>query len=61
MPARYLTDDASTHPTTTAGVDHLALICSDLERTIKFYTEVVGMVLTTIVPHRDEPTSIHIL
>lgn len=44
----------------TAGVDHLALICSELERTISFYTEVVGMRLTRIVQNRDEPTSTHI-
>jgi catechol 2,3-dioxygenase-like lactoylglutathione lyase family enzyme len=44
----------------TAGVDHLALICSELERTIGFYTEVLGMRLTRIVQNRDEPTSTHI-
>jgi glyoxylase I family protein len=44
----------------TAGVDHLALICSELDRTIRFYTEVLGMRLTRIVQNRDEPTSTHI-
>jgi glyoxylase I family protein len=44
----------------TGGVDHLALICSDLEETIEFYTEVVGMRLAKIVPNRDEPSSTHI-
>ena len=44
----------------TAGVDHLALICSELERTIGFYAEVLGMRLTQIVQNRDEPTSTHI-
>ena len=44
----------------TGGVDHLALICSDLEKTIEFYTEVVGMRLAKIVPNRDEPSSTHI-
>ncbi len=44
----------------TTGVDHLALICSELERTIDFYTEVLGMRLTRIVQNRDEPTSTHI-
>jgi glyoxylase I family protein len=44
----------------TAGVDHLALICSELERTIGFYTEVLGMRLTQIVQNRDEATSTHI-
>lgn len=44
----------------TAGVDHLALICSELEPTIEFYTQVLGMRLTRIVQNRDEPTSTHI-
>lgn len=44
----------------TAGVDHLALICSDLEATIEFYTTVLGMRLTKIMTNRDEPSSTHI-
>jgi catechol 2,3-dioxygenase-like lactoylglutathione lyase family enzyme len=52
--------EAPRHPVQTVGVDHLALICSDLERTIEFYTEVLGMRLTRIVQNRDEPTSTHI-
>ena len=44
----------------TGGVDHLALICSDLEQTIEFYTEILGMSLSKIVPNRDEPSSTHI-
>ncbi len=47
------------HPS-TRGVHHLALVCADLERTIHFYTEVLGMPLVKIVPNRDEPTSTHI-
>jgi catechol 2,3-dioxygenase-like lactoylglutathione lyase family enzyme len=47
-------------PVQTAGVDHLALICSELERTIRFYTEVLGIRLTRIIQNRDEPTSTHI-
>lgn len=44
----------------TGGVDHLALISSDLEATIDFYTTVLGMRITRIVENRDEPTSTHI-
>lgn len=44
----------------TGGVDHLALICADLEATIRFYVEVLGMRLTRIVDNRDDPTSTHI-
>jgi glyoxylase I family protein len=52
--------EALSQPVQTTGVDHLALICSDLEHTIEFYTEVIGMRLTRIVQNRDEPTSTHI-
>ena len=44
----------------TGGVHHLALICSDVEATIRFYTEVVNMRLTRIIQNRDEPSSTHI-
>lgn len=58
---RYLRADASSSaPVATAGVDHLALICSDIDRTIRFYTEVLKMRLTKVVPNRDDPTSTHI-
>lgn len=51
---------AGAEPVGTGGVDHLALICSDMERTIEFYTEVVGMTLNKVIPNRDEPSSTHI-
>lgn len=58
---KYLANGAlSTQPVVTGGVDHLALICSDLDATIRFYTEVLGMRLTKVMANRDEPTSTHI-
>ena len=58
---RYLsTTEVVSQPVHTSGVDHLALICSDLDATIRFYTEILGMRLTKIVQNRDEPTSTHI-
>jgi catechol 2,3-dioxygenase-like lactoylglutathione lyase family enzyme len=58
---RYLsTSEASSSPVVTGGVDHLALICSDLEATVRFYTEVLGMRLAKVMTNRDEPTSTHI-
>lgn len=51
---------AGATPVGTGGVDHLALICSDLEATIEFYTQVLGMRLAKVVPNRDEPSSTHI-
>ncbi len=58
---KYLADDRPTSPPQyTGGVDHLALISLDLEKTIQFYTEIIGMRLTKVVTNRDEPTSTHI-
>ena len=58
---QYLSSPApQTSSVVTNGVDHLALICSDLNATIRFYTEIMGMRLTKIVENRDEPTSTHI-
>jgi catechol 2,3-dioxygenase-like lactoylglutathione lyase family enzyme len=59
--ARYVSDrSGEPKPVHTGGVDHLALICADLEATIRFYVEVLGMRLTRIVQNRDDPTSTHI-
>jgi catechol 2,3-dioxygenase-like lactoylglutathione lyase family enzyme len=61
LKARYLSGgETVSRPTYTGGVDHLALICSDLDATIRFYTQVLGMRLTRVVQNRDEPTSTHI-
>jgi len=61
LKARYLsTGETQSRPTSTGGVDHLALICADLDATIRFYTRVLGMRLTRVVQNRDEPTSTHI-
>jgi glyoxylase I family protein len=61
LKARYLAEPPATPPPVqTGGVDHLALICSNLEATIQFYNEVLGMHLTRIVPNRDDATSTHI-
>ena len=61
LAARYLAQPTAEPPSVqTDGVDHLALICSNLEATIEFYSEMLGMQLTRIVPNRDEPTSTHI-
>lgn len=58
---RYLSNvESKEKPVGTEGVDHLALISSDLSATIEFYTEVLKMRLTQIVANRDEPTSTHI-
>lgn len=47
-------------PTTTAGgVHHLALLCSDVERTIAFYQGVLEFPLTELFENRDYQGSTH--
>jgi glyoxylase I family protein len=41
------------------GVHHLALICSDVERTIRFYQDVIGFPLVEVMENRDYPGSTH--
>ena len=61
LKARYLTDAAPpSRPVGTGGVDHLALICTDMDTTIRFYTEVMGMRLVNVITNHDDPTSTHI-
>ena len=44
----------------TGGVDHLAMISSDIERTIEFYTGVLGITVTYIIQNKGEPSSTNI-
>ena len=41
------------------GVHHLALLSSDVERTVRFYQEVLGFPLTEIFENRDYRGSSH--
>lgn len=55
----YLKPKAERPASTARGVHHLALICSDIERTIRFYTEVLGFPLVELFENRDLPSSTH--
>jgi catechol 2,3-dioxygenase-like lactoylglutathione lyase family enzyme len=47
-------------PTSTArGLHHTALISSDVERTVRFYQDVLGFPLTELIENRDYPGSSH--
>jgi glyoxylase I family protein len=51
----------SERPTSTArGVHHMALICSDVERTIQFYQGVLGFPLIELIENRDYKGSTHL-
>jgi glyoxylase I family protein len=56
---KYLKPAPARARTSARGVHHLALICADLERTIRFYTEVLGFPLVELFQNRDLPSSTH--
>jgi glyoxylase I family protein len=56
---RFLRPDDERSPTTGGGVHHLALICADPERTIRFYQDVLGFPLVELFENRDYEGSSH--
>jgi glyoxylase I family protein len=56
---RYLRPTGTRDATTVEGVHHIALICRDVEETIKFYQEFLGFPLVELVENRDYKGSSH--
>src|SRR5436190_7121517 len=56
---RYLLPEDERPPSIGRGVHHLALICADPERTIRFYQDVVGFPLVELFENRDYEGSSH--
>jgi glyoxylase I family protein len=56
---KYLVPASERPRSTGGGVHHLALICADPERTIRFYQEVVGFPLVELFENRDYKGSSH--
>ena len=56
---RYIRPESERAPSTGRGVHHLALICSEPERTIRFYQDLVGFPLVELFENRDYPGSSH--
>ena len=46
-------------PSTARGIHHMALLSSDVERTVRFYQDVLGFPLTHVAENRDYPGSTH--
>lgn len=46
-------------PSSARGVHHVALISSDVERTTRFYQDLLGFPLTSMFENRDLPGSTH--
>lgn len=57
---KYMRPAAERPPSTARGVHHMALICSDVERTIQFYQEVLGFPLVELMENRDYNGSTHL-
>jgi glyoxylase I family protein len=56
---RYLRPQAERTAPTTRGIHHAALICRDVEATIRFYQELLGFPLVELVENRDYAGSSH--
>jgi glyoxylase I family protein len=56
---RYLRPVAERGSTPGRGIHHAALICSDVEQTIRFYQGLLGFPLVELVENRDYPGSSH--
>ena len=57
---RYIRPRAQRPASTARGVHHMALICSDIERTIEFYQDVLGFPLIELMENRDYKGSTHL-
>ncbi len=56
---RYLRPIGERPATTVRGVHHVALICKDVEETIRFYQGLLGFPLVELVENRDYAGSSH--
>jgi catechol 2,3-dioxygenase-like lactoylglutathione lyase family enzyme len=55
----YLKPDSDRPASMARGLHHFALVCSDVERTVRFYQEVLEFPLTEIFENRDYEGSNH--
>ena len=56
---QYLLPGAQRPAPTVGGFHHVALICRDVEETIRFYQEILGFPLVELVENRDYAGSSH--
>jgi len=55
----YLRETESRPSSSARGLHHVALLCSDVERTVRFYQEILEFPLTEIFENRDYAGSNH--
>jgi catechol 2,3-dioxygenase-like lactoylglutathione lyase family enzyme len=57
--AAYLRPAAERPPSSARGLHHTALVSGDVERTTRFYSELLEFPLTEMIDNRDYPGSTH--
>jgi len=57
--ATYVRTDANRSATTARGVHHVALLCTNVKRTIQFYQGLLEFPLTDVFENRDYQGSTH--
>jgi catechol 2,3-dioxygenase-like lactoylglutathione lyase family enzyme len=55
----YLKPSGERPASSARGLHHTALISGDVERTVRFYQDVLGFPLTELIENRDYPGSSH--
>jgi catechol 2,3-dioxygenase-like lactoylglutathione lyase family enzyme len=58
--AAYLAPPVDRPSSTARGVHHVALLCSDVEQTIRFYQDLLGFPLVELFENRDYEGSTHL-
>jgi catechol 2,3-dioxygenase-like lactoylglutathione lyase family enzyme len=56
---QYLAPAGQRPASSARGLHHTALICSDVERTVRFYQEILEFPLSEMIENRDYPGSSH--
>lgn len=57
--ATYLREGDARPATSARGLHHFAVVCSDVEQTVRFYQELLEFPLTEMIENRDYPGSTH--
>ena len=57
--AAYLQPPEQRPPSSARGLHHTALVSGDVERTTRFYAELLEFPLTEMIDNRDYPGSTH--
>ena len=56
---RHLREGGDRPASSARGLHHTALLSGDVERTVRFYQDVLGFPLTELIENRDYPGSSH--